>query len=404
MAAFLRKKFATDSKSGVRQGAASSDYNQPSTTAPVFAKFATTYQGKSTSNASSKVVSSPMPLSNVNSRRRAEPVVEYAHARRQQAPGDGVMGANGRDGDARVLGRSAHPPAASGSLANPPVAFAPSTHPIPRQSKGSNVGAQPRNDRPPDATPGPISRNVVDKPLPLPNPNGADPLNSPPSVPTNRRTSTFFTPPPGASISTPHVQTYTEKPLPQPQKTPPPKPPASRPQDRDAEYFPPTHFRDQHPDNNDTEGDWLPSVPIKYGPTFSLIAPGVPQPAKNLPPQPQESPPLSVTTVPKPPVTTPSPPPPIHQRHAAEQSSDKPNRETGQGDKVARRSPSRSRQSPPVAIATPHHPESSPLTSAGPSSPYTRPSTTPNVRTQSLFFISLRLAAKSNAQSAHKRD
>jgi hypothetical protein len=245
MTGFLRKKFALDSKPGssdLRESSPSSSFAAPP---PLFAKFATTYQdNKSNStDAQSRTVSSPMPLAN-GARRRAESA--------EESPNSGARSQASGKGDSRG-GRSVLSPHASDVLVDPTS----STQPMPRQPRLTDTAQH----RPSNL---PISRLVMDKPLPLPNPtpDGEDDLAGPKPA---------LSPPFSTNIPQPFP--LTEKPLPQPSITPPT-------QRQDPEYFPPKQL--------------LTSTPVKHGPAYSVISPRVPNrdhQTKTVPPQPQEPPP-----------------------------------------------------------------------------------------------------------------
>ena len=322
MAAFLRKKFTLDTRHSTPQAdkLTAHDQQQWSTGSPaaraaaappVYAKFATT-QGRQTTGPPPRVVSGPMPLSN-GQRRRTQSGAEHTLMRPQPAPDPNAF-ATARDDDLRYRPGPYQAPQPSAGY-GPYGATAYSQPPQPEANP--NI-PQPRFDRTLQPSSRPLS-TLVDKPLPLPKPDPTNgPINSSPPQPAasaTRRTSAAV----ASSSRAPHVlmaappSTYSEKPLPQPQITPPAASPSRQPQ----QYFDAPQASTYRGPPVPVGDDLLPSAPMKHIPSYPLIAARVPVSNKNLPSQPRESPP---TTTPSVPAYEPLIPPPVQQQPALPQT------------------------------------------------------------------------------------
>ena len=233
MAAFLRKKFAQESKLNGLAGRQIDSVEPirigpPPSQPPLFAKFATGGQVKSDTNApvSSRLVSSPMPLSNT-SRRKVDPgtgasttrktsVSVVAHGNRGERELDVNVNGNGNIAQvSRATSGRADPAPGSKSMPN----YNPT--PVPYQPPQFNADVQPRQDtRQASAPDPPLRAPVAHKPLPALTP--ANPSPAPSLIPNRRPPDGNAPPPPLADSRIPVSLTRLEKPLPQPSTTPPP--------------------------------------------------------------------------------------------------------------------------------------------------------------------------------------
>jgi hypothetical protein len=287
MAAFLRKKFAQESKQTapvVRQPDSNDRTSSSPSQPPLFAKFATggTFKPSPPSpTAARMVVSSPMPLSNAPRRKfEPEPGPSYAHRVNGSAVAQGSR--TERESEARVQ-RSQLATGRPVDFTSKPIQNSHATL-TQLQSHRTNSDIQPPTPTSPTDT---NTRFSMDKPLPIP--VSTPPITSP-SInvypPTNRRLSVDYT-----NMAENGLSSHPEKPLPLPSKTSPPLPPPPPPplrsnkgKDREVDYFTQSDFADPYSNAVDPS---LPSLPVNHGPAYSLNPSTAPYLGKSLPSMPE---------------------------------------------------------------------------------------------------------------------